>query len=307
MKNPETYLNDIDADTARRAFEGMSFSPERRGEDTRRAYAERLAALYAELEAEAIKGGTESLLSAEWERFRAGYKKRYLAWLYSSARCMSTMIAGPSNFPAQQQRKRGEVEHKRSCEINEHETRAIAAIKKTLRPELAPIMTGDADAEARLAEKLAIAENNQKTMKDISAFFRKEKDTEKRIVFLKEKGIKNEFLKEFFIDGDGVPLFSLANNNANIRRLKGRLEEVRRNHATPGADINGKNGIRLVVSPAENRVRLFFPGKPAAETITLLKSKGWRWTPSLGCWQAYNKPWNVREGKTIAGIEEATA
>lgn len=307
MKNPETYLNDIDKDTARRAFSGMSFDPERRGEDTRRGYAEKLAAIYEELEAEAVKGGTEALLPAEWERFHAGYKKRYLAWLHSSARCMSTMIAGPSNFPARQQRKRGDVEYKRSCEIDTYAEKAIAAIKKTLRPELAPIMTGDADAEARLIEKIEAAERAQKTMKEINAFFRKEKDTAKKVEFLKSKGIKKEFLDEFFIDGDGCPAFALTNNSANIRRLKGRLEEVKRNHATPGADIEGKDGIRLVVAPAENRVRLFFPGKPAAETIALLKSKGWRWTPSLGCWQAYNKPWNVREGKTIAGIEEATA
>lgn len=300
--NFETYLKDIDWNTFYWAYCGTSFDPEKRGESCRREYAETLAEIYKELEAEAEKGGTSHLLAEEWERFHSGYSKRYKDWLNSKSRCMSVMIAGPSNFPVRQQEKRGNIERRRGDEITEYQKRAITAIKRTLRPELAPIMTGDADALERLTEKLATAEKNQEDMKTINAFMRKEKDTEKRIQFLKDKGISGDFLKQFYIDGDGVPRFSLTNNGAEIRRLKGRIEEIKRNHEKKEEEATSGNGIKFISCPAENRVRLFFPGKPSPEIITDLKKSGFRWTPSLGCWQAYCKPWNITKAKQLAGI-----
>lgn len=38
---------------------------------------------------------------------------------------------------------------------------------------------------------------------------------------------------------------------------------------------------------SENRVRVHFPGKPEEEMRVNLKRHGFRWAPSLGCWQAY--------------------
>jgi hypothetical protein len=156
----------------------------------------------------------------------------------------------------------------------------------------------------RLTEKITEAEADQKTMKEINAFIRKEKDTEKRVRFLKTKGITKDFLQKYFIDGDGVPNFSLTNNNANIRRMKERLEEITRKQNAPEVKESGKDGIRFEACPAENRVRVFYPGKPAPEVIKELKGSGFRWTPSKGCWQAYHNSISITRAKRFAGIEE---
>ena len=261
-----------------------------------------LEGVKTELEETAAAGGTESLVSAQFDRFRTKYKSLYLSWLSTRSGIISPMISGPSNFPAARMRKKGDVEYKKLCAIDEYKKRAVAAIKRMLRPDLAPVRSDDADAITRLKEKITQAEKNQETMKAINAFMRKEKDTEKRIVFLKEKGITKDFLDEFFIDGDGVPAFSLTNNSANIRRLKGRLLEVTRKQSTP-ASSEIINGIRLDICPAANRVRLFFPGKPAAETITALKRRAFRWTPSLKCWQAYLNNTALQAAKTFTEVK----
>ena len=45
--------------------------------------------------------------------------------------------------------------------------------------------------------------------------------------------------------------------------------------------------IKIVDNIEENRVQIFFPGKPEQEMRTKLKRHGFRWTPNNGCWQSY--------------------
>ena len=44
---------------------------------------------------------------------------------------------------------------------------------------------------------------------------------------------------------------------------------------------------RLAESPEDNRVRLYFDGKPSEETRSLLKRSGFRWSRSEGAWQRH--------------------
>ena len=76
--------------------------------------------------------------------------------------------------------------------------------------------------------------------------------------------------------------------------------EMERMKAQENTEKEGQNGVRFEDSPADNRVRLYFPGKPDAATIADLKKSGFRWTPSLGCWQAYRTA--MHNARRIAGV-----
>ena len=47
----------------------------------------------------------------------------------------------------------------------------------------------------------------------------------------------------------------------------------------------GCAGGRVGRSREDNRLRVFFDGKPDADTRAELKSNGFRWAPSVGAWQ----------------------
>jgi hypothetical protein len=108
-------------------------------------------------------------------------------------------------------------------------------------------------------------------------------------------------LKPDFCGRVGFADFELTNNSANIRRMKQRLVGIAQNKAAPAVEADGENA-RFEDCPAENRVRLFFPGKPAAEVRQRLKSAGFRWAPTLGCWQAYRHAGTIQTAKDEAGI-----
>lgn len=307
--NAETFLNDIPTDTARAAYSGISFTPEKRAEQIRDGYAALMAADYATL-ANMIEGKPEmqGVLEAEFARYREGYRARYMKQLHSESRCVSWMIAGPSNFPVRRMEKRNAAAQKRSEETTSFRQRALDAIRKTLCPELRPIMSGDSDAAQRLAEKIAEAVKLQGHMKAVNAILRKylKKDDTAGKLALIEIGCTPAEAERIFTTKDcfggyGYESFELTNNNANIRRMKERFVVISRNQNMPASQVEGTNA-RIEDCPAENRVRLFFPGKPAEDVRSRLKSRGFRWTPSLGCWQAYRNHNTIVTAKAEAGL-----
>jgi len=285
------YINDISESLAVSAFNGTSFSPEKRGAMYRKDYADTLAADYAKLTEQANRGGTMHMLEAEFARYRSGYATRMRAWLHSHSRCMSAMIAGPANFPTRRNQKRNDIEHKRMGELIHFRERALRAITRNLRPDLAPIMAGDADAIERLQDKLAGLERLQAKMKQINAAHKAyQKNPESLLdadLTEQEKDTIRAYKPAYSWEPHPFAPFQLTNNNATIRNTKARIEQLTKAKATPAKEFECADGIRVEDSPPDNRVRVFFPGKPDAEIRAKLKSCGFRWSPTIGAWQAY--------------------
>lgn len=81
-----------------------------------------------------------------------------------------------------------------------------------------------------------------------------------------------------------LPPYVLKNLAGNIRNVK---ERIKRLEARQGLQDSEKevNGVRIVQDTEDNRIRLFFDGKPPADVRTKLKSNGFRFAYSTGAWQ----------------------
>jgi hypothetical protein len=312
MLDRDTLINDIPEDIARRAHAGTSFSPEDRARSERAGYADTMLRDFEALAKYADTDDKRATLAAEFERYRDGYRTRYLAMLAAKSRCMSTMITGGSNFPVRRQAKIGDVADKRTRELVEFRERALDAIRKTLRPELRPIMAGDDNATDRIADKIAKLERVQEIMKAANQRIRLGGDSAAIVADLIALGLSEKNARNAVTPDPmgrlGFPSYALSNNSAEIRRLKKRATVVTEAKATEATEIEGTNA-RLEDAPADNRVRLYFPGKPEAVVRARLKSQGFRWAPSLGCWQAYRNNATLataRHEAGLAGVVEST-
>lgn len=299
------YINDIPVQTAISAFNWTSQNPESRGERERIDYSNTLEQAHAMLLKYADTPEKLEVLESEFERFRSGYLSRTLKYLYSHSRVASSFITGGSNFPVRRMEKRNRVVDSRLAELFEYREKGLEAIKKILCPELRPIMSGDGDAIERLKNKILIAEQQQAAMKSINAAWRKylKGDSGPLLALgLSEDGIKIMAAKietAHSWEKKPHPGWELTNLGANIRRMKDRLEQIQESKEKPDITLKGQNAT-IDDCPADNRVRLTFPGKPGPDVRMRLKKGGFRWTPSLGVWQAYRNYNSLSLAKEIA-------
>lgn len=312
------YAADISRSTYQAAFEGTSFTPERRAEQYAADYAATLAADLALFEQHATKGGTLDLLADEFARYRAGYRARTAKWLHSRAGLVSWMIAGPSNFPVARMNKRADIAGRRLSELCEWRERARRAVIRNLRPDLRPIMAGDADAVERLAVELDKARLYHAAVKGANAIIRREQRAgdgpshtwqERAALILQAEGLPDRRIRSAltpdYAGRYGLPSYILTNNGANIRRMEARLAALQAAKASPVEIRESESGITLEDDPPANRVRLIFPGKPAEEIRTRLKKAGFRWSPTAGAWQAYRNTWSIQAAQQIAGGKQS--
>src|ERR1019366_3916385 len=94
------YVLNIPRGLAQRAYSGTSFDPVGRGTRALAGYNSELQADVERMIQQATIGGTLDLVDGEASRYVAGYNSRVLALFNSESRCVSSFIAGPSNFPA---------------------------------------------------------------------------------------------------------------------------------------------------------------------------------------------------------------
>lgn len=307
------FEDDLDLSLCVRAHAGTSHVPEDRGLQERAGYARTLRADLAALRDLARNDDDNAWIAQAFNEYRQGYATCYRAMLAARAQCVSTMIAGPSNFNVRRANKRNATADRRTAELGEYRLKALARMRKHLRPEEGPVMAGDDDAIERLEAQLAEAQRKQEHMKAVNACIRKYRSAGEAVQIahlVSTCGISGA-LAQTLIEGDpldrkGYATYQLTNNGANIRRLNERLEQLRKAKATPIFEAEGRYG-RVEDDPPANRVRVYFPAKPEARVIDTLKRSGFRWAPSNGAWQAYRNAHTVKIAREIAGSVEEVA
>lgn len=152
------------------------------------------------------------------------------------------------------------------------------------------VSSDDPEALIKLRAELAQLEKLQDTMKNTNAIVRKygSKAPEKCIELLMVAGLSERMARSMLTPDAGgrlgVPAYSLTNNNASIRRVRQRIEDLQKVATIEeGERARSKSGV--VFQIGDNRVQLLFPSKPAEAIRTKLKREGFRWAPSAGAWQ----------------------
>lgn len=80
------------------------------------------------------------------------------------------------------------------------------------------------------------------------------------------------------------PSYTLTNNNAEINRLKKRIQVLSYNKDVGFVGWKFKGG-EAVANTDLNRLQLVFDEKPSEEQRKALRSNGFHWSPREGAWQ----------------------
>lgn len=156
------------------------------------------------------------------------------------------------------------------------------------------IRSDDPDAITKLKRKLDYLERVQVRNKAINKIVKAKKPTYKQKIdqLVELLNCSNDEADKYFLPDFcgriGIPGYELTNNGAEIRRCKKRIKELeaRLEKAVEcECEETDHDVCTLVINRVIERVQLKFPGKPDETTRSLLKSKGFKWSPSEGAWQ----------------------
>lgn len=161
-----------------------------------------------------------------------------------------------------------------------YEYRAEAAENNTA------ISSDDPAALEKLKAKLEKMEANHSHMKRLNAHYRKhgtckgfadmpDAEAEKR---------DTEIADDYSFNRKPFPSWALSNHSQNMRQVRKRIEELEKHQSR---DLQGWDfdGGTVVMNKEDNRLQIFFDGKPGEEIRGQLKGQGFRWAPSVGAWQ----------------------
>lgn len=280
----------INEELARRSKENMSFSDYKTGSTTTE-YNAIIAEATEKIEQAKLKASEEGQKRLDY--LLESYKQKLAAWTNNynanGSRHVSVMIAGPANYNMRAHEKYLSREGKLWEEYDKIKTMIDYGISRIIHSEKI-ISSDNPNAVELLKDKIAKLENNQGMMKSANKIIKNTKtDMPEKIKQLVAIGFTKEQSEKLFIPdcygGIGYEGFTLTNNNANIRRLKQRLEQLERKLKDETIEKETENGIRIVDNVNDNRLQIFFPGKPSDGIRTYLKSNGFHWSPHYGCWQ----------------------
>lgn len=264
---------------ARRAHYNVSFYPEKRAESVVRDFSEELQNDLGAIPEEAR------------ERYQKNYEKYLGNWLAAKSNCISSAITGGSNFPVARAKKWNDREQGHWEKFREWRERAQRAIARANKPKVTPLT----ELESAIQD-LAQREANQKKMTEANKLVRAKIagtiDADEYFVSMAPLGFSTanatKLLEPDFAGRVGFPDYSLTNNNAEIRRLRDRVEMLQQKVNKIGSDVQTSfdfERFTIELNFEADRLQIIFNGKPDEATRSILKSNGYKWSPNAGAWQ----------------------
>ena len=155
------------------------------------------------------------------------------------------------------------------------------------------IYLDDEDAVERLRKKIAVLKATQEQMKSANKIIRAKSSSDyEKIEALVKIGFSIPRANKIVGAKIIFPGYVLSNNNAKINAAKKQLTKAEAMASKEDREYTIDN-ITIDECYSENRIRIYFPEKPDDELRTKLKRNGFRWAPSMGCWQAYINRWAI--------------
>ena len=277
------YYYSINEGAARRANEMNSFSDYKPGSATAeyRHYVDNAFEI-----AQAQKKRVDPMYHEKIDSLLDTYARKLAANMNHSfaidARVPSILIAGGSNFPVRQKEKQNAAR-----DSNMQEWQYIQGLLDKIRSTgMGGIRQDDPQAIPKLQKKLDGLVKAQETMKAVNAYYRKH-GTLDGCPHLSPDNIENlkaDMASSWHYEKKPFQSWELSNNNAEIHRVRQRIESLTRAKETVyvGWEFDGGH---VEANREQSRLQVFFEDKPDADARQQLKEHGFRWAPSVGAWQ----------------------
>lgn len=153
------------------------------------------------------------------------------------------------------------------------------------------ISSDDPEAITKLQAKIDAGKDLQAFMKAANKIVRRKGDSNSKVATLVQLGMTDaealKLLTPDFCNRYGFAPYMLSNNNANMKRMEERIEQLRAAPTARQEFFYCEGEVRIVVAPELNRTQVFFPGKPPEAVRSALKAHGFRWARSQGAWQRH--------------------
>lgn len=281
--------SDFDRQALESAYRGTSFVPEKRAADEIAGNVRWFNGTVDDMARLCSNEEQRAYLAEQLPRFKDKYLGLFRACTAAQSRCLSTMIAGGSNFPVRRAEKANASHMRHINAMIDWQPRAIAAIKKGIEERKTP-----AQVEADYMDDVRKMVRHAYLRADFGRrnFYGRFQTWAK---YASDEMVRTalDYLKEYqdkYHDGKGfTPRHKI-------------WQVVGGSNAEQSADESVEiNGISVVRNGSLDRVQIIFSGKPEPYLIAKLKAHGWRWSPKNCAWQRQNTDNAYRSALEIVG------
>ncbi len=166
------------------------------------------------------------------------------------------------------------------------------------------ISSSDPAALEKLQAKLKNLVENQAQMKDANAYYRKHGTCRGYEGVSEATAAEMDAHIEKAHSWEKQPFSSymLTNNNAAIRSVKKRMEELKQKQEVGYVGWQFEGG-EAVVNTELDRLQLVFEAKPDEALRQRLKRSGFKWAPSQNAWQRQLTPNAIRDAGWIEALK----
>lgn len=238
-----------------RAWHGISFDPEKLGKSQYEYYTEEL-----QKDLEVVE---------DKQRYIETYTKYLYDWLYTESTCLSWFITGPANFPVARNQKRMDSARNKYLKFREVRTKILKASNRV---------------NLDIYEELEQNKEQLKNLKERQQYY---KDINKSKILKSGKDIPQE-LQEWISYGC-IPTFEITSLRNKIKTKKQRIKDLEKKiylkENVENETYKVTEDYTIIKNYEIDRLQILFNDRPDKDTIGLLKSCGFRWSPKNTAWQ----------------------